>query len=345
MKTCQKGFVSPLLLALIAVLLVGGGAYAYMQNKQASQPAVTDSTATATSTTDTASWQTYTNTQYGYTLNYPEDVLLQPVAEEERLPVTESGSIVMGLGGTSGVRVGIYAWVSVPVGINTVDNPNYEINKGTIENNQIIKLDLRSFSKALRQRVVDDKNSSLPNKNIGELEEIIFAGRTAYAVTVSGYSGGYGFSTGDPFKYIYLDDGNHKFVLQYSLKGGLSKQIIETFKFTQATTTAQEEVTVTTYIGKFMANTILVIPEYINGVPTDVQWTVNYKDAKYFEERIEINGQINTRPGDFDDWLKTRKQAWDPSYHGPGIPGVIKITGIVSGDGTLIASKITQHVQ
>lgn len=37
MKTCQKGFISPLLLALIAVLLIGGGGvYVYVQ-KQGSQ--------------------------------------------------------------------------------------------------------------------------------------------------------------------------------------------------------------------------------------------------------------------------------------------------------------------
>lgn len=45
MKTTQKGFIVPLLLALVAVLVLGGGAYVYVQNNQTNQPA------TATSTT------------------------------------------------------------------------------------------------------------------------------------------------------------------------------------------------------------------------------------------------------------------------------------------------------
>ena len=42
MKNSQKGFVLPLLLVIIAVLLVGGGAYVYTQQKPASEPAVVD---------------------------------------------------------------------------------------------------------------------------------------------------------------------------------------------------------------------------------------------------------------------------------------------------------------
>ena len=43
MKNTQKGFIVPLLLAIIAVLLIGGGAYVYTQNKQADQPATASS--------------------------------------------------------------------------------------------------------------------------------------------------------------------------------------------------------------------------------------------------------------------------------------------------------------
>lgn len=39
MKNSQKGFIVPLLLILIAVLVVGGGAYVYLQKEPASQPA------------------------------------------------------------------------------------------------------------------------------------------------------------------------------------------------------------------------------------------------------------------------------------------------------------------
>jgi len=76
MKNSQKGFALSLLIVIIATLLIGGGAYVYVQNKQASQPAAENSTAQATSTTQTsnsqtADWKTYTNTKYGFEIKYP----------------------------------------------------------------------------------------------------------------------------------------------------------------------------------------------------------------------------------------------------------------------------------
>ncbi|MDO8604011.1 MAG: hypothetical protein Q7K40_01195, partial [bacterium] len=40
----QKGFIAPLLIALITILLIGGGAYVYVQNKQANQSVVEGNT-------------------------------------------------------------------------------------------------------------------------------------------------------------------------------------------------------------------------------------------------------------------------------------------------------------
>ncbi len=177
------------------------------------------STGTATTTTQTK-WKVYTNTKYGYTLQYPGIVYFQPKQEEERLPVEESSSIEMGVpGGVPLVGIVITAWA--PYTYQTTD-------KTALEYNRITRLDLKSFAETLRQRFLDDKNSNFPNKKIEALEEITFAGNKAYATTVTGYMDGYG---SDTFRYIYLDSGNYKFVLQYSLKGDLSKQIIGTFKF------------------------------------------------------------------------------------------------------------------
>lgn len=44
MNNLQKGFIAPLLIALIALLLIGGGAYMYTQKKQENPPAVENAT-------------------------------------------------------------------------------------------------------------------------------------------------------------------------------------------------------------------------------------------------------------------------------------------------------------
>ncbi|MDO8561251.1 MAG: PsbP-related protein [bacterium] len=65
-EASRQGFISPLLLALVAILILGGGAYVYGQKKQASQPVV-----------QTSDWKTYTNTQYGFSLQYPNDLTVR----------------------------------------------------------------------------------------------------------------------------------------------------------------------------------------------------------------------------------------------------------------------------
>lgn len=113
MKTTQKGFIVPLLLIIVAILLAGGGAYFYTQTKSENPPVVEDvGLPQATSTTQTTSqtapvaqtsnsqtidWKTYTNTQYGFQLDYingtklpdhmygPDDnaIRFQPVGAKE----------------------------------------------------------------------------------------------------------------------------------------------------------------------------------------------------------------------------------------------------------------------
>jgi hypothetical protein len=75
----QKGFIVPLLLALIATLLIGGGAYVYVQNNQTNQPAVVTPTTQATSTaqssdSQTANWKMYRNEQYGFEFKNSPDL-------------------------------------------------------------------------------------------------------------------------------------------------------------------------------------------------------------------------------------------------------------------------------
>jgi|GEM_PF-5958998 hypothetical protein len=50
----HKGFISPILLALIAILILAGGAYVYAQNKQGNQSVVVDQTIQTTNQSTTA---------------------------------------------------------------------------------------------------------------------------------------------------------------------------------------------------------------------------------------------------------------------------------------------------
>ncbi|MFA6502665.1 MAG: PsbP-related protein [Candidatus Paceibacterota bacterium] len=61
-----KGFVVPLFLIIIAVLLAGGGAYVYTQTKQGSEPVATTSDAP-----QTQNLKTYVSTAYGISFTYP----------------------------------------------------------------------------------------------------------------------------------------------------------------------------------------------------------------------------------------------------------------------------------
>lgn len=99
MSNLQRGFIAPLLLALIALLILGGGAYVYMQNKQVSQSAVVTETTQATSTTPTSEIETlkdgvYDNFKDGFQFQVPSTWKLMPVY----LPVfiTSSGARILG---------------------------------------------------------------------------------------------------------------------------------------------------------------------------------------------------------------------------------------------------------
>ena len=151
---------------------------------------------------------------------------------------------------------------------------------------------------------------------------------------------------------IYVPtSGQNIFTIEYDspIHDQLLDEVLSTFKFISPTSQiTSNEITIMTYGVRFITDNILVATEYVNGVSTSKEWTVNYKDAKYYEEYGQVlNGVVTwlQRPGDFGDWIQTRKLVSAPEYNGPGIPGVIKIVGTVDKDSTLQASKIIQHVQ
>lgn len=73
MKNSKSFIVLPVLIAIgVAILVVGGGAYVYVKNKQVSNPEVVAPIYNATSTAQTAGWKTYTSTKLGISFSYPQ---------------------------------------------------------------------------------------------------------------------------------------------------------------------------------------------------------------------------------------------------------------------------------
>ncbi|MDO8604009.1 MAG: hypothetical protein Q7K40_01185, partial [bacterium] len=84
MKNSQKGFIVPVLLALIATLLVGGGTYIYIHNKTANQ--LEDASFAA----QTVGWKTYSNTTSGVTFKYPPNWLIRETTDKSGVDFAKS---------------------------------------------------------------------------------------------------------------------------------------------------------------------------------------------------------------------------------------------------------------
>ncbi len=92
MKNTQKGFIMPVILILVALLVIGGGAYMYTQNKQGNQPEAVSQTIDTGSTVQTANLKTYTNSAFGFSVKLPtnnnvytcEDTSSRPTVANEK---------------------------------------------------------------------------------------------------------------------------------------------------------------------------------------------------------------------------------------------------------------------
>ena len=72
MPNSRQGFVIPLIIAIIAVLIIGAGVY-LTDHKKVEAPAIVG----------TSDWKTYTNIQYGFSVNYPNITNISSSSIEE----------------------------------------------------------------------------------------------------------------------------------------------------------------------------------------------------------------------------------------------------------------------
>lgn len=87
---------------------------------------------------------------------------------------------------------------------------------------------MKSFAEATRQKEIDNKNPNFPNKDVGELHELMFAGHKAFLCVVLGSMDGYGNDSGS---YIFLENDGVKFSIYYPFNDKLSESILNTFEF------------------------------------------------------------------------------------------------------------------
>lgn len=106
----QKGFIVPVLLAVLAAVLIGAGTYAYLhkgshtisnENQVTSTTTSNDDTLQASSSgdisgdSDTSGLKTYTNTQYGFSFQYSPELGSLSVEDNRIVILNNTGSKVI----------------------------------------------------------------------------------------------------------------------------------------------------------------------------------------------------------------------------------------------------------
>lgn len=173
-------------------------------------------------TKETSLWTTYENTAYHYSIKYPQIWNVRQTLEEDRETVERSRMIELSSNSPSvgNGYVGITAWD--PSKFDGLDQASVEFHKSLLVN-------LQSFAETARQKEIKDKSHILPDKKVGELQEVVFASKKAFSYTVTGSFDKYG---GDGAKYIFVENKGIKFMIFYSLSARPPKEIASTFEFT-----------------------------------------------------------------------------------------------------------------
>lgn len=165
-------------------------------------------------------WKVYENILYKYRVKYPKIVEVQKTQEEERASNEESFEVDFFIPGDRGtIHIMIWKAYDFPVS-----------DKEGVERNRLAGLDPKSFSEALRQKEIDDKNPYFPNKKVGLLQEITFAGEKAYSYVVTGSADAFGDSDDT---YILVEHRGVKLEIFYPHQDKFFSEILNTFEFVQ----------------------------------------------------------------------------------------------------------------
>lgn len=210
-----------ILIPVIIVVIVVAGVYFVVWKTVANQPSSTTPVSVSQS-----EWKMYENTAYHYSVKYPQTWYAGQVLEEDRKTVEKSRMVELSSARQGGKGyVGITTWN--PSEFNGTDQTSVEFR-------QSMSIDLKSFAEAARQKKISEKNDILPDKKVGELQDVVFADQKAFSYIVTGSYDKYG---SDNANYLFLENKGIKFMIYHSLDAGLPKEIANTFEFTNSSTT------------------------------------------------------------------------------------------------------------
>lgn len=212
----QKG-IAPILIIILIAVAVGGYLIYQTQTKPVVVPQVIQpssapvSTSSATSSAETANWKTYTNTKYGFSIQYPSDLII--TSEGYSSPGIEWG-ISWSKKSKEGMAQHGLGWVDYTLGIQ-------------IQNNATNRKEQKIVSENFEESIMD-----MVSANESKPEKIQFDNRPAYKFYIS-------FRPNGGSRYYYILDGNRLIYLagtsddlsRFSLSS--IDQILSTFKFTQ----------------------------------------------------------------------------------------------------------------
>lgn len=208
MKISHKGFIAPLLLALVALLLIGGGVYVYVQSKQTNQP-ITATSTTQTSNSQTATWKTYQNDK-GFEIKYP--------ASNWRVEMKNGGGSI-----TATSQAEIFAIVNS----DGTDSVSFDI--GTLGSERLISS--RVAAKNLSQYVNLLPKTDQTGKVIRKFVQVVTtAGQQAYWYQT--YEWSVAKQIYDWSSQVYLQHGNDIYEIGINPSAtNVSNQILSTLKF------------------------------------------------------------------------------------------------------------------
>jgi len=322
MKNSQRGFIVPLI-TIIALLLIGGGAYVYMNKYQQKQNvSTTEANSVSTTTTQnssitnaTVNWKTYTNNKYGYQIQYPENSVISALDSNGHTVDVSNNSYTINIKSEAiflSILGGTYDGPgNGPGAVDTPVKENIVLNGQTYSAGGFL-----SDGNVYLQRFGGSNGGTSKNMTVS---------------SIKGFHITYGFNAVDKGQQTVNQN-------DVDAAGKLVKEILSTFKIIDVVSTNSEiTIVIPGLNGNFVSTDTLVITDANNK-----KWTVNYKDVKFYEENAAVNPSI--WPADFNTWLKMSKETLAPGYSGSGSEGSIKITGVVRSD-ILYASQIVHHAQ